>query len=332
MVAWVEVLITMVDAPSVPIQGTIRRTGPVEPYLSYGGDIPPVYVDGVDDLLVWRDGPNVRVDTVDGAPLARTDGEHAWRWAFGQDLPLLGSAQELGYHGPGNELLTSRPASRWIGTDFAQPVGAIEEVEFLGRACWSFELAPPAHKPHPMQMVVDQRTGMVLEERNDGFGIAVGFIEFTAGIPIDATTFAWTGDIHTPEPWEVPDVRSPAAPSHAERKRRQLNWFRSHVTELDLAVSVRVDLDLVNLDAHDDNGAFIARLGWGPVSGLLARRRRSSLPWEEEWQDDAQTWSTPEHDWAVDLYGLVLDDAALADLQQRLHPGVHVTGVPQIDP
>lgn len=328
MVAWIEVLIAMVEAPSVPIQGTIRRTGPVESSISFVGDVPPVFVSGVDDLRVWRDGRRVRVDTADGRPVARTDGDRAWRWAFDDDLPIEAAVDELGYVGPGSELLTTRPPSRWIGDDFTHPVGAIDEIDFLGRPCWSFDLAPPAHKPHPMQMVVDTQTGMVLEERNDAFGVAVGFVEFTAGIPIDPDIFVWTGDVSAPA-HHVPSSRS--TPSLDERRGDELRWFRENVTDTELSARVPVILTVKGLQDHDDTGRFEAWVGNGPVEGRLARRPRSHQPWDEFWMAEAQVWSTAKHDWAIRLYGITLDDAALADLRRQLHPGDDVVGQPPVE-
>ncbi len=330
MVAWVEVLVKMVDAPSVPIQGTIRRTGLMEGVVGFAGDIPPVFVSGLDDLQVWRDGSKIRVETSAGKPVVIGDGSQVWSFAYGGDVPIQGPQSQLSYQGPGSELLTSRPASGWVGDDFTTPVGPIDEIEFLGRACWSFDLAPPSHKPHPMQMVVDQLTGMVLEQRNDGFDHAVSFVEFTAGIPIDASIFEWTGDVTVPDR-DFRRLSSVNTASLAARRQEELDWFRDNVTTAALTIPITADLDVVRLQSRNDDGEFVAMIGTGPIEGRLARRRRSTLPWDEPWQDDAQTWSTPDHDWAIDLFGLILDDAALADLRQRLHPGVEVIGVPDID-
>lgn len=73
---------------------------------------------------------------------------------------------------------TSRPSEdRWTGGDFTIPTGPERAVTFLGRRAWHVELAPPPHKPYPMQMTIDARSGLVLRQGNDTFG---SFHEWTA--------------------------------------------------------------------------------------------------------------------------------------------------------
>ena len=182
----------------------------------------------------------------------------------------------MGYVGPGRELLVTQPASRWVGNDFTTPNGPIEDVEYLGRLCWQVELKPPTHKPHPMQLVIDQQTGAILQQRNDGFDIAVRFIEFTAGIPINPYTFEWDGPIRPPRQKPgADDFTSSFVPSQGGQKDDHQAWFAQHVTANPLTVPITANLTVVHLHQHDDDGSFDAEISDGPIAGRLARRPRT---------------------------------------------------------
>jgi hypothetical protein len=335
MVAWIEVLTTIVDGPKAPVQGIISRSGPIDTgrlLMSGIDEVMPLYVGGVDDLQVWRDEPRVRVESMTGEPLVIFDGEDVWRFAHHEDLPVRAPARSVSYAGPGRELLVTQPASRWVGNDFTTPDKPIEEIEYLGRACWAVELRPPKHKPHAMQLVVDKRTGTILQQRNDGFGTAVSFIEFTAGIPIDPAMFEWTGPLR--QPGFTPrhdDYRSSFIPSQGEQKDQHQGWFAEHVSDRPLEVPLLVDLSVQRLRYRDDDGAFEANIGGGAVGGRLARRPRSSTTWHLQWQTTAiRAWSTEHHDWAIALHTGLIDDHALGVLQQQLHPDQAPVGEPDI--
>ncbi|OZG29127.1 hypothetical protein BH683_010685 [Williamsia sp. 1138] len=334
MTAWIEVLKTMVDGPHAPIQGVISRSGEVQGGL-YGhmGDIAPVYVSGVDDLQVWRDGPKVRVETVAGDLVVMTDGQTVWRFARHEELPLRGAAREMSFIGPGKELLVTRSAGDWVGGRWTTPTGPIRDIEYLGRPCWSVELAPPRDKePYARQLTVDQRTGAVLQQRVDAAGTAVSFIEFTAGIPIDPAMFVWTGEIGTSEFLRRGDFHSMQTPSVGIRKDEQHNWFREHVTSRDLAIPITLDLNMHLLRSHEEDGSFDAAIGEWPL-GRLARRRRSTDEWFLGWDIPVvHAWTAGEFDWVV---GIVLGDLAaesLAMLQRLLHPEEPVSGTPPLAP
>lgn len=47
------------------------------------------------------------------------------------------------------------------------------------------ELAPPEHKAYPIQLVVEAQTGIVLEQRNEGFGTVDVWVEFVVGDVLD---------------------------------------------------------------------------------------------------------------------------------------------------
>ncbi|HEY9312394.1 hypothetical protein [Williamsia sp.] len=301
--------------------------------MSGDGEAMPLYVAGVDDLQVWRDEPKIRVESMAGQPLVIHNGETVWRFAHQEDLPTAAQREKVSYVGPGRELLVTQPASRWIGNDFTTPDKPIEEIEYLGRACWAVELRPPKHKPHAMQLVIDQHTGTILQQRNDGFDIAIRFIAFTAGIPIDPAVFEWTGPVRPPRYSLAPDdFRSSFIPSLGERKDIHRQWFSQHVTERPLTIAITAELTIENLRYHDDEGAFEADIGSMVITGRLARRRRSTATWDLLWDlPTLQTWTTTEHDWAIAMHTGKLDDNALNALQHILHPDAPVVGRPETE-
>ncbi|MCZ4537831.1 hypothetical protein O4159_20720 [Gordonia terrae] len=333
MTAWIEVLKKIVDGPQVPVQGIISRAGPIDTGLLMGvvGEVIPLYVAGLDDLQVWRDEPKVRVESMDGRPLVIFNGQTVWRFAHRESLPVQGAGREMGYVGPGRELLVTQPASRWVGNDFTTPDGPIRDIEYLGRPCWEVHLSPPAHKPHPMQLIVDQQTGAILQQRNDGFDIAVSFIEFTAGIPISQNTFEWDGPVRPPRRLpDTDDFRSSFIPSQGHRKDEHQAWFAEHVTTSPLTIQITATFTVTHLYHYDDDGSFDAEIsGAGFIGGRLARRPRTSTIWHLNFRTDApQAWSTTQHDWALELYTGPLDQPSLATVQHLLHANEPVTGAP----
>lgn len=322
----------MVDGPHAPVQGIIRREGTVEGGLySHVGDIAPVYVSGVDDLQVWRDGPRIRVETMDGNPVVITDGQTVWRFARGEPLPLRADAHEMSFTGPGKELLVTRKAGEWVGNRWTTPTGPIREIEYLGRPCWFVELAPPRDKePYSRQLTVDQRTGAVLQQRVDAAGTSIGFVEFTAGIPIEPTNFVWHGDIRTPERIGGSGFHSAQTPSVARRLDEQHRWFREHVSAQDLSVPVTLDLNVHLLRTQHEDGSFDAAIGAWPL-GRLARRPRSTEVWTLGWDVPvSHAWTTADFDWAIALLLGDLNSDSLSGLQQLLHPDEPVVATPPL--
>ncbi|BDC70166.1 hypothetical protein [Prescottella equi] len=91
-VSWVEVLVRMVDGPDLPVHGVVRcrysdddarRDGfgwmsGMRPVVLTGGGA------GDDGARVWRHGPRLRVERMDGTPLMISDGHTSWRFSDGQ--------------------------------------------------------------------------------------------------------------------------------------------------------------------------------------------------------------------------------------------------------
>jgi hypothetical protein len=316
--SWVTLLTLMVHGP-VPeptLRGAIRSWPEPEVigYVALGSNPLPVFAGGrpsVDGqsppppIRVWRDGHRLRIEEPDGTINLIVSDTTCWQFDQNHDIPLATPHTELRYRGSGTQLLTRRDASEFLDDDFTRPTGPVGATTFLGRLAWTVELAPPPHKPYPLQLVVDAETGIVLQERNDGFGTVEEWVEFVVGDTLDPALFKWDGQ-----------SRSEAV-ERAERDARHLvdlegrrQWFADHVTGGPLHIELELD---VLVHRHDDAGEFEASLGKHHI-GMLARRPRSNQPWDLHWQHVQHRWRTPRWDWAMTFY----DDIATADSIEAL--------------
>ncbi|MGQ0631291.1 MAG: hypothetical protein ACT4P1_09625 [Sporichthyaceae bacterium] len=114
-----------------------------------------------------------------------------WQLERGHNDPITKPASSVHYFYGGTELLRRRGAEDFLGDDFTRPTGPVGSTVFPGRPAWTVELAPPPHKPHPLQLVVDAETGIVLQERNDGFGSVDEWVEFVVGEIFDEGLFTY---------------------------------------------------------------------------------------------------------------------------------------------
>lgn len=258
----------------------------------------------------------MRIETADGEPRAICDGTTLWRFESGSDVPVEAAANAMRLIGTAERLLLRRAAHEFAGDDFTRPTGPIGTTTFLGRPAWTVEFAPPLRKPYPLQQVVDQETGIVLQQRSDQAGLVIDeWLSIAVGEPIDDGLFTWAGPVVT----TAEQQRSRDA-EHERRRQELRDWFARNVTDSPLTVRVPLDLAVDYVHTHDDaTGAFEASIGTGLLSGSLARRARSAEPWDLSWIESAYRWSTDEHDWAVYLHHRAeLDRAALTELQARL--------------
>jgi len=322
-VSWVEVLVRMVDGPDLPVRGVVRcryaddearrgGTGWVSgmrPVVLTGGGA------GDNGVRVWRDGPRLRVERMDGSPLMISDGHTSWRFSDEHPDPLEYVDADVRYLGNGTELLERRDATDWVGNDFTKPTGPIGRVVFLGRDAWAVELAPPSHKPFPIQIVVDRETGLTLQSRNDGAGVVDEWVEFEVGGTFDDALFTFSGPVRSAE-----EERRRQRSSHEEDASRRRDWFRANVSGEPLTVDVRADLSVRHVHTLDETtGAFEARLGDDrTISGFLTRRPRSAEPWLLRIADPVHRWSTRNFDWALAVHGVELADGELDRLQAQL--------------
>lgn len=201
------------------------------------------------------------------------------------------SAVRYGYRG--TELLRRPGLERFAGTGFTRPTGPVGCATFLGRPAWTVELAPSQDKPYPVQLVVDAETGLLLQQRNDGFATVHEWVEIVTGETFDESLFRWEG--------EVRDWQDEQSTEHATELREHeadlavsRAWAEQNVLPGPLRVEVELDLQI---HVYDETGAFEASLGAG-FQGMLARRPRSAAEWELGWNVIQRRWSDDRWDWA----------------------------------
>jgi hypothetical protein len=331
--SWVALLTLMVHAPDPEptLRGAIRSwPGEDERAQAYGwtafaGEPLPVFTGirpTVDEqkaaaqpIRVWRDGQRLRIEEPDGTINLIVGDTTCWQFDRDHDAPLASSGTALRYAGSGTELLTRREPDAFTGDDFTRPTGPVGATTFLGRPAWTVELAPPPHKPHPLQLVVDAETGIVLQQRNDGFGTVDEWVEFVVGDHLDPALFSWDGPARSAEDQRA-EMNAELAADEAQRRR----WFTDNVTELPL----RVELSFAVLvhEYDDTTGAFQASLGDGHI-GMLARRPRSDEPWDLHWAETQHRWQTTRWDWALTFYQDQPTPDGIEALKRQLDPGEH---------
>jgi len=255
---------------------------------------------------VCRRGSLVRREHA-GRPIAIV-GEHTtWIWLDGNELPTAFPRATTAWGFGDLSIVERASASRWEGTDFTKLTGPIEAVEFLGRHAWAFELAPPSHKPYPVQMIVDADTGLVLRQANADFG---SFTEWTS-LDVDAdlpdSLFEWDDPALPPV-----DHRAEHEAMMAERRA----WLADRGIA-GLTFTVTPELMLHEWD--DDSGSF--HLSFDSMAlGSLLRRPRDDQPWADAEQfrwEHHYRWSDARWDWALGSRQQV-NESQLAALREQL--------------
>ena len=258
---------------------------------------------------VWRSGRRVRLERPDGRPSLIVGDERCWQFRGDDPVPVESPNRAVIYQGNGTQLLHRRVAGEYTGDDFTRPTGPVGETTFLGRPAYTVELAPPAHKPFPIQVVVDRETGLVLQQRVDEAGSVDEWIEFVVGEEADERLFHWDGPTRS------------EADERAEQERewqadlaQRVEWFRANVAALPL----RLELDLsVLVHAYEPDGSFEASIGESHL-GSLARRPSSEADWQLGWSEVQHRWSENGWDWALSIHDAQLTEAGLASLKHAL--------------
>ncbi|HEX8769033.1 MAG TPA: hypothetical protein VF714_11715 [Jatrophihabitans sp.] len=239
---------------------------------------------------VWRSGRRVRLERPDGRPSLIVGDERCWQFRGDDPVPVESPTRAVVYQGNGTQLLHRREAGEFTGDDFTRPTGPVGETTFLGRPAYTVELAPPAHKPFPIQLVVDRETGLVLQQRNDGFGSVDEWTEFVVGGEAEDELFDWSGPARSEADERAEHEREWQA-DLAERT----DWFRANVAPLPL----RLELDVsVHVHVHQPDGSFEASIGESHL-GSLARRPSSEEDWPLSWSTVQHRWSADGWDWAL---------------------------------
>jgi hypothetical protein len=330
--SWVALLTLMVHGPDPEptIRGAIRSDSGGDAsvgWIAYSGGHVPVIAGqrrdagpaAVSDprvdwppIRVWRDGRRIRIEEPDGGVNLIADGQTCWQFDRDEPAPIAASREQLNFSISGTGLLERRAAQSFLGTDFTRPTGPIGATTFLGRAAWTVELAPPSHKPHPQQLVIDAETGIVLQQRNDGFGSVEEWVEFVVGEPIDPALFQWDGPVRTQA-----DQQAIWAAEHEAEVTRQRTWFAANVTARPLRVVFDLEVAVRYVHEFDEEtGAFQASLG-ERFGGMLARRPRSQEPWELDWAETQYQWSNDQWDWAMTFHDEVQPTPASIEALKR---------------
>lgn len=235
---------------------------------------------------VWRNGELCRRESMDGRVLGIVGQSIRWaRYQGDEEFTAFprstSSFAPIGGLDPGGE----RPSfSRWDGTDFTRPAGPVEPTEFLGRPAWQVELAPPAHKPYPIQLTVDAATGLVLRNANRDFGRVSEWTELEIGVDLPDELFVWDGPAKPPRDHE--------AEHEAEMAERQA-WLDAHGIVLDVPLRVTPMLH----DWNDETGAF--QLSFDErADGSLVRQpldepsgEALNYPYMYRWTDSRWAWA-----------------------------------------
>ena len=239
---------------------------------------------------VWRRGDLVRRESLEGRVLVVEGVDVQWL-RFGNHehftaIPRQGSmfASPIGGLEPGGE----RPSfSRWDGTDFTRPTGPVTSTTFLGRDCWLVELAPPRHKPYPIQVTVDAATGLVLRSANREFGSVTEFTEVEIGGELPDDLFVWDGPAR-PES----EYRAERDADHESDMAARRAWLDAHGIVLELPVAP----DVVLNEWSGETGAFLASFDVR-ADGALARQPLGSdaaelnYPHVYRWTDSRWSWA-----------------------------------------
>lgn len=256
-------------------------------------------LDGTVTMIIGRDAMWLRDD--DGGMIHRPL-ERGVRFAFA-GAPIGGL--EVGGH---------RPSwSRWDGTDFTRPTGAVSATDFLGRPAYAVELAAPSHKPAPIQLVVDAVSGRVLRVANEYFGTVEEWVSVEIGGDLPDALFEWDGPART-RTWE--DERADHAAEHEADLAWRREWLDARgVAELPIPAEPELQLN----DWDDATGAFFVTITLD-ADGALVRRPRSDDPWpdvEAMHREHVYRWHDTRWDWCL-AGGFVIGAEQLALLKVRL--------------
>lgn len=253
---------------------------------------------------VFMRGDLVRRERMDGHPFAIQGVDSTWLWDGGADVPTAFPRQSAVWGWSDSPLTQRRGMEAWDGDDFTHPTGPPTATRFLGRDAWQVELRPPPHKPFPLTLIVDAATGLVLQQRNDGFHSVVEWEELEFDVALPDQLFTWDGDSRPP-----PDHRA----EHEADMARRREWLERHGIG-----GLRLELP-VELLLHEqgDDGGFHASLRAG-VEGSLARRPHRDEAWDlfMNWPH-MHRWTADGWDWWLGTDS-PLSEELLAEIQARL--------------
>ena len=255
-------------------------------------------------VRVFKRGNLVRRERLDGRPFAIQGPDSLWIWEGDAEIPTAFPRHSMFFGWPDSALTQRRGMDDWSGDDFTQPTSIPTATRFLDRDAWQVELRPPPHKPFPLTMIVDAETGLVLQQRNDGFHSVAEWEELEFDVVLPDELFIWGGQSQPP-----PDHRA----EHIADMARRREWLeRNGIGGLSLTLSVEL-----MLNEQGEDGGFHASLRVG-VNGSLARRPHSDQPWDlyMNWPH-MHRWTSDGWDWWLGT-DETLSEAVLAELRTQL--------------
>lgn len=266
-----------------------------------------------------RRGYLCRREELDGT-LRRIDGADA-TWLRQADGSVIRRPHERDGHSAfagvpigGLEVGGHRPSwSRWDGTDFTRPTGPVTATEFLSRPAYAVELAPPSHKPAPIQLVVDAASGRLLRVANEHFRTVAEWLSVEIGVELPDDVFVWDGPAQI-RSWD--DERDERVAEHEADMARRRAWLDARgIARLPLPAEPELLLN----EWDDASGAFFLTIRLR-AHGALARRPRSDEPWpqvETMNMENMRRWNDSRWDWCL-AGSFPVDEELLALLRVRL--------------
>lgn len=255
-------------------------------------------------VRVFKRGSLVRRERMDGRPFTIEGIDATWIWAGDADIPTEFPQHSAFWGWPDSPLTRRRGMDDWSGGDFTQPTAPPTATRFLERDAWQVELRPPSHKPFPLALIVDAATGLVLQQRNDGFHSVVEWEEVEFDVVLPDELFVWDGESQPP-----PDHR----PEQDADMARRRQWLESN----DIGpLNVTLPIELM-LHEQAEDGGFHASLRAG-LDGSLVRRPHSGEPWDVfmNWPH-MHRWTSKGWDWWLGTDG-PLPDEVLAAIKLQL--------------
>ncbi len=174
-------------------------------------------------------------------------------------------------------------------------------VRHDGRDAWAVTLTTPS-VPHPLHVVVDARTGILLaaEVKEAGYREELSELEFPGELP--GSRFQWSDAMAEAE--EAHQRRRDELAAHYREKALPVPafWpggrghFEPHVFDGDLATGV-LAIDLYNDGAPQET----------PAMAVLIRQQPDTAPFEPGWVADPQAfvhrWQDGNWQWTLALWG-----------------------------
>lgn len=236
-------------------------------------------------IRVQKKGQMIRCERADGTPMLIRGPDFVWTWDEG-GVPIKWPGTRNLFHGPAYALTHRRELDEWSGNDFTTPTGPVVATRFLDRGAWQVELAPPSHKPFPLSLIVDADTGLVLSQRNEGFGSVTEWQQLEVGADLSDDLFDWQGESRPPPDRTADHERDMAV------RREWLSGQGIH------ALTLSLPAELMPHEWSED-GSFLASVEVG-LHATLLRRPQSREPWQTRlgWQRRYE-WRSGNWDWLL---------------------------------